>query len=298
MQNKYIVTLLLSTTLALPLQAASEKNYLSDAYGALVKDGHGDCVLVADGKKGPLEACGDVVKMPDADNDGIADVNDKCPATGAGLKVDATGCEIDSDSDGIADSKDSCPDTTSGTRVDAKGCALDSDNDGIADSSDQCPGTKAGAKVDARGCAINMDLDNDGIVNAKDECPDTAAGTIVDRRGCELKADIKLDRVQFKSGTAVLNTESKNILDGIAQTLKENQHLVFEVAGHTDNRGDHDFNVSLSEKRAQSVRQYLVDDGVAADRLSARGYGPDKPLASNDTVDGRKQNRRVELVLQ
>jgi OmpA-OmpF porin, OOP family len=298
MQNKLIATLLLGSVIALPLQAATPKNYLSDAYGALVKDSFGSCIQVADGIQGPLEACGDIVKMADADNDGIADAKDKCPGTASGASVDAKGCELDSDGDRVVNSKDKCPATDAGVMVDANGCALDSDNDGVADSSDQCPGTKAGAKVDTRGCVINMDLDGDGIVNAKDECPDTEAGTIVDRRGCELKADIKLDKIRFKSGTAQLSGESKAILDNIATTLKQNQHLVFEVAGHTDNRGDYNFNVSLSEKRAQAVRQYLVNDGVAADRLSAHGYGPDKPVASNDSSTGRSQNRRVELVLQ
>jgi len=299
MQNRYIVaTLLIGSVLAMPLQAAAEKTYLTDSSGNLVKSGNGDCILVAYGRKGPLEECGDIVKMPDADSDGVADAKDKCPATTAGAKVDAKGCELDSDGDRVVDSKDQCPATDAGVMVDARGCAMDSDNDGVADSSDQCPGTKAGAKVDNRGCVVNMDLDGDGIMNAQDECPNTAAGTIVDKRGCELKADIKLDKIQFKSGTAELSADSKAILDNIAQVLKENQHLMFEVAGHTDNRGDYNFNVSLSEKRAQAVRQYLVDDGVSADRLSAHGYGPNKPVASNDTSAGRSQNRRVELVLQ
>lgn len=298
MNNKLIATLILGSVIALPLQAATERTYLSDSYGALVKDSFGGCILVSNGKKGPIEACGDVVKLADQDNDGIADAHDKCPSTISGAKVDATGCELDSDGDRVADSRDRCPSTDAGVMVDTNGCALDSDNDGVADSSDQCAATKAGVKVDSKGCAINMDLDGDGILNAQDKCPGTAKGTVVDRTGCELKADIKLDKVQFKSGTAVLSGESKTVLNQIARTLKENQHLVFEVAGHTDNRGDHSFNVNLSQQRAQTVRQYLVDAGVSADRLSAKGYGPDMPVASNDTNAGRSQNRRVELLLQ
>ncbi len=298
MNKKLMATLLLGSVVTLPLQAATERNYLVDSYGAPVKDGFGGCVLVMEGKKGPIEACGDVVKIPDSDNDGVADADDKCSGTPAGAKVDAKGCELDSDGDRVVDSKDRCPATDAGVMVDTNGCALDSDKDGVADSSDQCPGTKTGTRVDARGCAINMDLDGDGILNDQDKCPNTAKGTVVDRTGCELKADIKLDKVQFKSGTAELSGESKSVLDRIAKTLKENQHLKFEVAGHTDNRGDRSFNVSLSEKRAQSVRQYLVKGGVSANRLTAKGYGPDKPVASNDTREGRSQNRRVELVLQ
>ncbi len=298
MKNKLITTLLLGSVMALPLQAATVRNYLVDSAGSVVKNGQGGCWLVANGKKGPIAECGDIVKKPDADNDGVADADDQCSGTPSGVEVDAKGCEIDSDGDRVADSKDQCPSTEAGVMVDAKGCALDSDKDGVADSSDQCAGTKAGARVDDKGCAINMDLDGDGIVNAKDECPNTASGTVVDKTGCELKADIKLDKIQFTSGTALLSGDSKSILDNIAKILKENKHLVFEVAGHTDNRGDYNFNVTLSEKRAQSVRQYLVNSGVSANRLTAKGYGPDKPVVSNDTREGRSQNRRVELVLQ
>jgi len=143
-----------------------------------------------------------------------------------------------------------------------------------------------------------VDADNDSIVDANDDCPGTVAGTVVNKRGCELKADISLDNVQFKIDTAELSPDSRSILDNIAKILQENQHLRFEVAGHTDTTGDQQYNVDLSNSRAQSVRQYLIDKGVMADRLTARGYGEDKPLASNDTREGRKQNRRVELVLQ
>ena len=296
--NKNLTMLLLAATLAMPLHAAEQKNYLTDTRGELVKDGFGQCVLVAVGKKGPLTECGDMVKMADADNDGVADAKDKCPATTAGVTVDDKGCELDSDGDRIVDSKDQCPATDAGVMVDATGCALDADKDGVADSSDQCPDTQSGVKVDNRGCAINMDSDGDGIANDKDDCPNTVSGTVVNKRGCELKESIQLDQVQFKSGTAELSSESKSILNTIAQTLKDNQHLVFEVAGHTDDRGNYSFNVTLSEKRAQAVRQYLLNNGVAANRLTAKGYGPDKPVATNDTAQGRRQNRRVELVLQ
>lgn len=234
----------------------------------------------------------------DSDGDGAADSYDRCPGTPKGVNVNATGCPIDSDGDGIADYIDNCTGTAKGVAVDANGCPRDSDGDGVADSNDTCPDTLAGTKVDAKGCAVSMDDDNDGIMNANDDCAGTAPGTAVNTRGCELKADIKLDNVQFKTGTANLSADSRNILDNVAQVLKENQHLNFEIAGHTDSSGNYKSNVKLSESRAQSVREYLIDKGVDAGRLTARGYGPDKPVASNDTRDGRKMNRRVELVLQ
>ena len=174
--------------------------------------------------------------------------------------------------------------------------AVDNDNDGVIDSKDQCKNTVDGAEVDSKGCV--MDTDNDGIANADDECAGTAAGTIVNTHGCELKADISLDNVQFKTGTAELSSDSRDVLDDVAAVLLENNHLKFDVAGHTDNTGNYQNNVNLSSSRANSVKQYLVDKGVNSSRLSAHGYGPDKPVASNDTSGGRKMNRRVELVLQ
>lgn len=203
---------------------------------------------------------------------------------------------LDSDNDGVIDSKDQCRGTERGVRVDAKGCAIDTDKDGVADNSDQCKDTIKGAEVDSSGCAI--DSDNDGIADVRDDCKGTVAGTVVNNRGCALKADISLDNVQFKTGTSVLSSASRSVLDDVAAVLLENQHLQFEVSGHTDNTGNYQNNVNLSANRANSVKQYLVDKGVESNRLSARGYGPDKPVASNDTTNGREMNRRVELVLQ
>lgn len=320
--------LMLAATTSLPLQAA-DTGYWLDSTGDMVRSGSGECwrdmdwsndTAVegcggmkkesdsdGDGIVDSKDACSDTIAgtmvdtkgcAKDSDNDGIADSNDKCPGTLSGVAVDASGCTKDSDTDGVADSNDSCPDTATGINVDSKGCARDSDGDGAADSYDRCPGTPAGTEVDATGCAINVDEDNDGIVNANDDCMGTASGTVVDNRGCELKADITLDNVQFKTGTAVLSNESQNILDKVARILKDNTHLNFEVAGHTDNTGNYQSNVNLSESRAKSVRQYLIDNGVASERLNAMGFGPDKPVASNDTREGRSKNRRVELVLK
>ncbi len=329
MLNKSNISLLLmlAATSSMPLQAADTAGYWVNSSGNIVRTGLNECWqdmdwsnnnAIAECEGGIKDADGDGVMdskdmcpatasgtmvdekgcAKDSDKDGVTDSNDKCPDTPAGIKVGTNGCPKDSDGDGAADSYDKCPDTPAGINVDATGCPVDSDGDGAADSYDKCPGTPAGTKVDATGCAISMDDDNDGIINANDDCAGTAAGIAVNNRGCELKADITLDNVQFKTGTTELSAKSRNILNNVAMILKQNKHLNFEVAGHTDNTGNYKSNVSLSEKRAQTVRQYLIGQGVASSRLSAHGYGPDKPVASNETRDGRSKNRRVELVLK
>jgi outer membrane protein OmpA-like peptidoglycan-associated protein len=174
--------------------------------------------------------------------------------------------------------------------------ASDKDGDGIEDKKDQCPDTAAKTKVDSKGCP--KDSDGDGIINEQDDCPDTAKGTAVNNRGCALKESIDLSNVEFATGTAKLSAASQSELDGVAAVLVRNDHLNFEVAGHTDNAGNYNGNVSLSQKRADAVRSYLVSQGVTGSRLTAKGYGPDKPVADNSTANGRARNRRVEMVLK
>lgn len=263
---------------------------------------YGHCVLAGSHSFEYLASCTSkpakmMDKMVDSDGDGIADDKDRCASTAAGARVDGNGCEFDSDNDGVLDSADRCPSTIGGAKVDANGCAVDgdADGDGVADSKDRCAGTPAGASVNAFGCAVDRDDDNDGIANQMDACPGTASGTAVDLRGCALTEDLSLDAVEFATGTSDLSGASVATLDNIARIMRENPNLKFEVGGHTDDRGDYAFNVNLSEQRAQAVRDYLVDQGVAADRLTARGYGPDRPLVNNDSVANRQANRRVEL---
>lgn len=169
----------------------------------------------------------------------------------------------------------------------------DVDGDGIADSQDKCPGTPAGVMVDAKGCAL--DSDGDSVVDYKDRCPGTASGARVDVYGCELKSVTSLKGVNFENNSAKLTASSTGVLDDVVATLKKNPDVKAEVAGHTDGSGSHSYNVSLSNRRAESVRQYLVNNGINANRLTAKGYGPDYPVASNSTREGRAKNRRVEL---
>jgi OOP family OmpA-OmpF porin len=233
----------------------------------------------------------------DADGDGVIDANDKCPNSPAGAAVDATGCPKDSDRDGVADASDKCPNTAAGTAVDATGCAKDTDKDGVLDSADKCPNTPVGAAVDATGCPA--DHDRDGVTDTLDKCPNTAAGTEVDAVGCTVLfkegKPLVLQGVNFRTGKSILLPESYVILDRVAESLIGNPEVTIEVGGHTDLTGSKLTNVRLSQARAVAVRQYLISKGVAASRITARGYASTRPLADNTSVEGRAANRRVEL---
>ncbi len=273
----------------------------SDAY---YYDIHGDYVKTIEGKCWRSIHWTPATAIPacegDADADGVLNEKDKCADTPAGSDVDATGCVIekDQDNDGVLDKNDKCSSTPAGTAVDSTGCALigDADNDGVKDNLDQCSNTEQGISVDSRGCP--KDSDNDGVYDSRDACPNTPIGTPTNLRGCELKASLDLSSIQFKTGTAALSSASKTELGIIANTLVSNAHLKFEVAGHTDNTGNLSRNIALSQRRAESVKKYLGSQGVTSNRLTAKGYGPGKPLVSNKSASGRAKNRRVELILK
>ncbi len=235
----------------------------------------------------------------DSDNDGVMDPDDLCPGTAANAQVDANGCELDSDNDGVKNSRDKCPGTAAGTAVDSMGCAKmkDSDGDGIADGKDRCPNTPAGTKVDDKGCKVIGDDDNDGVLNNIDECPGTVANVRVDSRGCEIKNKINLPGVEFELNSATLTPASSSVLNGAATTLNRYMDITVEAAGHTDSSGKATYNMSLSQRRAESVRDYIIGKGIDASRITARGYGETSPIANNDTPEGRQSNRRVALRL-
>ena len=199
----------------------------------------------------------------------------------------------DSDGDGVVDGADRCPGTPRGRVVKRNGCENDADGDGVVDGADMCPDTPAGAPVDGRGCPL--DSDGDGVADYMDNCPGTPAGTRVDNRGCELQEEIHLRGVNFETNSADLTADSSARLDDATATLLKNSDLRVEVAGYTDSSGAASYNQGLSRRRAQSVMNYLVSHGVDAGMLSARGYGENNPIASNATVAGRAENRRVTL---
>lgn len=262
------VTLALTSALTVATAAEPPGDYLRDSSGQITRSGFEECWhdRNVNTPQAPAPECGDVVAVADADGDGVSDDRDRCPGTPSGAQVDADGCPIDSDGDGVYDGLDQCPDTPRGATVDAKGCPLDSDGDGVYDGLDACPDTPAGAKVDSR--------------------------------GCEIPAVITLSGVTFEVNTANLQPDSRSVLNEMAAQLKANPTVKVEVAGHTDNTGEADYNLDLSQRRAEAVRDYLIGQGVDAGQLTARGYGETQPVADNATRAGRQQNRRVELIVQ
>ncbi len=176
---------------------------------------------------------------------------------------------------------------------------LDSDGDGVSDQTDRCPNTPAGMPVDMYGChSVDGDDDNDGVMNSKDKCPNSRPGAVVDADGCEVQVVIELQGVNFDLDKATLKPESIAILNAAVKTMGDHGTLIVEVAGHTDSTASEAYNQNLSERRAKVVYNYLVDKGVAADRMTWKGYGELSPIATNDTEEGRAKNRRTELVIQ
>jgi outer membrane protein OmpA-like peptidoglycan-associated protein len=225
----------------------------------------------------------------DQDKDGILDSLDACPNV-AGLK-ELAGCP-DQDGDGIADKDDKCVTVPGIARY--EGCPIpDTDNDGINDEEDKCKDVAGVARY--QGCPV-PDRDNDGLNDEEDKCPDLAGPA--DNFGCPKLETSKFDasNVQFVTGKATLTAGARKELDKGAKILIEQYpQLKVEIAGHTDKTGKPAFNQQLSEKRANAVKDYLVKKGVAADRLTAAGYGQDQPIADNGNAAGRSKNRRVEF---
>ena len=172
--------------------------------------------------------------------------------------------------------------------------SLDSDNDGVSDALDKCADSKEGAEVDKQGC--ENDTDKDGISDRLDLCPDTASGADTDNAGCSAQqTTIVLEGISFQFGTSHLTEKASSILNTAAMILKNNPEIKMEVAGHTDSVGDANANLQLSTSRAKAVLAFLINAGVAEDRLQAKGYGSTEPIADNATNEGRAKNRRVEL---
>ncbi|MDP9142025.1 MAG: OmpA family protein [Pseudomonadota bacterium] len=247
------------------------------------------------------------------DGDGVPDYLDKCPNTPKGVQVGPDGCELDSDGDGVPDSRDQCPNTPRGAIVNAAGCPSDSDGDGIPDGLDRCPDTPKGIAVGPDGCPL--DSDGDGIPDYLDECPKSPPGVKVLPNGCALTGDCRRPRpgeqvdaqgcavdknfilkgVKFEFDSDRLTAEAKLILNDVAETLKAYPNVSVELEGHTDGIGSDAYNLGLSERRANSVETYLEGRSVVGSRMTPVGYGESRPIASNDSEEGREENRRVEL---
>ncbi|NGY36470.1 OmpA family protein [Flavobacterium sp. XN-5] len=257
------------------------------------KDTDGDGIYDKD------DACPEVAGLkefngcPDTDGDGIQDSADACP-TEAGTAA-LNGCP-DRDGDGIADKDDACPDVFGLAAL--KGCP-DTDGDGVADKDDKCP-TVAGPKENA-GCPW-PDTDGDGVLDKDDKCPEVK-GTVANK-GCPEVSEavmMKLNEysrtILFDSGKSSFKKQTYPTLVSITEILKEYPYSRFLVEGHTDSDGSNEMNQTLSENRAAAVKNYLVENGIQADRLKSTGFGETKPMDTNKTAKGKAKNRRVEISL-
>lgn len=191
-----------------------------------------------------------------------------CPDTPPGIAVDPDGCPLYSDGDAVPDYQDKCPGTAPGVAVDAQGCPLDSDGDGVADSSDNCSGTPIGSRVDSGGCPL-----------------------VGERIAIVTNINFDFDRDNVRGNV-------RKRLSRVIELLKERPEIDVQIVGYTDNTGSVQYNLGLSLRRAESVRDYMVSRGIPSARLSVAGRGMTDPLVSNSTPQGRAVNRRVEFVVQ
>jgi OOP family OmpA-OmpF porin len=166
---------------------------------------------------------------------------------------------------------------------------LDSDGDGVPDNKDKCPNTPKVVKVDVFGCPL--DSDRDGVADNLDQCPDTPMGATVDARGCWTYAALVL----FDINSAEVKSEAYPMLQEAVLIMKKNPDLKVEVDGHTDSTGTAAYNMTLSVKRAEAIKNHFVSRGIDPNRLTTKGFGLTNPAASNRTKEGRAKNRRVEL---
>jgi OmpA-OmpF porin, OOP family len=257
---------------------------------------HGFGVVQSFGKKKAPVAVVEVPVVPvviDKDNDGVLDADDKCPDV-AGL-ANLLGCP-DRDADGIADGDDKCPELAGAAKY--GGCPVpDSDGDGINDEEDKCMSEKGLARY--QGCPV-PDTDKDGVNDEEDRCPSRQGP--VSNQGCPEIAKDVVDKINyaaknvfFATGSAKLLAKSNKSLDEVVSLLKADESLKLSIDGHTDNSGKPEKNQLLSEARANAVKTYLTAKDIAESRLTATGYGIDKPVADNKTAAGRAKNRRVEI---
>jgi OmpA-OmpF porin, OOP family len=270
------------------------RSHYQSSLGVVVKFGGKD--TDGDGIYDKYDQCPEVAGLkefngcPDSDGDGIKDSDDACPEV-AGL-ASMNGCP-DTDGDGIADKDDMCP-NEKGTKAN-KGCA-DTDGDGVVDKDDKCS-TVAGPVANG-GCPW-PDADGDGVLDKDDKCPNEA-GT-GSNSGCpeviSQAAEALLQElpkfILFNTGKSTFKAGVTEKLDAMVDVMNTNPNANFVIEGHTDSTGSANVNSRISKARAMAVRDYLVKKGIATTRLDAQGFGEGQPIASNDTAEGREQNRRV-----
>lgn len=177
----------------------------------------------------------------------------------------------DSDGDGVPDPRDRCPNTAAGLNVDSVGCAPDSDEDGVPDQNDRCPGTtNRRARIDDGGCYVVL------------------SETV--RVGLN---------VQFDTDSSITRPEHRAEVRKVVDFMEEYPQTRVTIEGHTDSDGDAVYNRHLSQRRAQAIAEMIIQEfGISRSRVSAIGYGEDRPIATNDTAEGRQRNRRVVGVVE
>lgn len=230
---------------------------------------------------------------PDTDGDGVQDSDDRCPNDPGSIEFE--GCP-DSDGDGVANDKDQCPNIAGLSTL--AGCP-DADGDGVTDADDNCPNI-AGPEGN-KGCPW-PDSDGDSVLDKDDQCPNEA-GTVANNGCPEDPSDIinemltGLGPVTFSTGQSSILEDAEVLLLEVVAILNAYPETKFSLEGHTDSKFTEQFNQRLSEKRASAVLTFLTENGIDASRLSTVGFGETAPAASNDTSEGRAQNRRVEVKL-
>ncbi len=248
-------------------------------------------------KKEPVKMMEPPKPPPDTDGDGIIDSLDKCPTVKGLAKYD--GCPIpDRDGDGINDEEDACPDVPGLARY--KGCPIpDRDKDGINDEEDACPDVPGVARY--KGCPV-PDTDGDGVNDEEDKCvtipgPKENFGCPIIPEEVKKRVDLAAKNILFVTGSAKLQKSSFKGLDDVVKIMSENPGMSLAIDGHTDYVGKEDYNQTLSDNRAASVKTYLVSKGIDESRITATGHGELEPIADNKTAAGRQKNRRSEMTL-
>lgn len=210
----------------------------------------------------------------------------------------------DGDGDGVSDALDACPAVAGARTASRPGCPPDADRDGVFDRDDACPSLAGPRDPDPKRDGCPGDRDGDGIVDASDACVDTAGKANADpkKNGCPEAVRIVggqlliLDKIAFETGSGDITAASEPTLQQVADVLNAQPTIVrVAIEGHTDNVGDENANIALSQTRALAVMRWLIEHGVDERRLEARGYGPRQPLTSNDSPEGRAKNRRVDF---
>ncbi|HUT62489.1 MAG TPA: OmpA family protein [Anaerolineae bacterium] len=242
----------------------------------------------------------------DTDGDGVFDGLDMEPQTPIGCPVDRFGVALDDDRDGVPNGLDLESDTQKGAVVNQNGISIDEDGDGVPNGLDMEPDTPVGVEVDLNG--VSRDNDGDGVPDGLDEEPNTPKGILVDKKGRALiKQDfsllseglILLNTIYFASGDTQLNPDSYHIIDEIGQLMIKYPTLIIQIEGHSDSIGNKVLNMKLARERANAVIEYLLQRYPILNRERFRvvGFGSEKPIASNNTFQGRQLNRRVEFVI-